>query len=220
MVAMDVQMDDRSTKLLTDMARKFPREVRRAFYYACGITLKIMRGRMSGKNEHIEKWADFTTEWRKRADNGAKFGGKLMSNRGKLLTMQPEGDRCRIGWIGALEDAAKRFQRGGSEPTKPEWRQALYKYHGYKPGEVPRVAVTPQRPVIEQAKDDTARHMTEWTLGALDKCLRRSLKYWETRYHKTAGTRQGVRAASRAADATIAARRVAAYMSDPWTVDA
>ena len=49
MVAMDVQLDEKSTKLLLAEAKRFPKEVRRAFYYSCGITLRIMRGRMSGK---------------------------------------------------------------------------------------------------------------------------------------------------------------------------
>ena len=43
MVAMDVQLDEKSTKLLLAEAKRFPKEVRRAFYYSCGITLRIMR---------------------------------------------------------------------------------------------------------------------------------------------------------------------------------
>lgn len=222
MVAMDVQMDNRSSQFLLEQAKKFPNEVRRAFYYSCGITLRIMRGRMSGKNKHIEKWSDFTREWRQRAntDTGTVFGGRLMWPDGKLLTMKPEGDRCRIGWVGQMEEAARTFQNGGTQPTEPSWRHRLYKYHGYKPGEVPRIAVTPERPVVAQSLESASKNVTSWTLGAFEKVLQRRIKGWTMKYYKNKGTEMGARAASRAASAATAARRVQIYMSDQWVSEA
>lgn len=183
MVAMDVQLDEVSTKMLLNAARDFPRQVRRAFYYSCGIALRMMRGRMSGKNKHIAKWDEFTKRYRAMAtwDSAHAFGGKLMWPDKKKLTMEPEGDRVRIGWIGPLEAPAERFQEGGSEETTKEWRHYRYK-QGFVHGEVPQVAVTPRRPVIEQVNTEARQHLAEWTLGNLAKVLDGRIKAWETRY--------------------------------------
>lgn len=183
MVAMDVQLDEVSTKMLLKAARDFPRQVRRAFYYSCGIALRMMRGRMSGKNSHIAAWDEFTKRYRAKAtwDSAHTFGGKLMWPDKKKLTMEPEGDRVRIGWIGALEAPAERFQEGGSEETTKEWRHYRYK-QGFAHGEVPRVAVTPRRPVIEQVETDARQHLAEWTMSALVRVLDGRIKTWETRY--------------------------------------
>lgn len=223
MVAMDVQLDERSTKLLLAEAKRFPREVRRAFYYSCGITLRIMRGRMSGKSKHIAKWDEFTKRYRAMAnwDSAHTFGGKLMWPDKKKLTMEPEGDRVRIGWIGSMEDAARRFQEGGSAETTSEWRHYRYK-QGFKPGEVPRIAVTPERPVVAQAQEDAQRHVADWTLGAFAKIMQGKIKAWEIRYQKNSWTKAGARAAAYGAKATDAVARVAAfygengYLSDSW----
>ena len=223
MVAMDVQLDERSTKLLLAEAKRFPREVRRAFYYSCGITLRIMRGRMSGKSKHIAKWDEFTKRYRAMAkwDSAQTFGGKLMWPDKKKLTMEPEGDRVRIGWIGSMEDAARRFQEGGSAETTSEWRHYRYK-QGFKPGEVPRIAVTPERPVVAQAQEDAQRHVADWTLGAFAKIMQGKIKAWEIRYQKNSWTKAGARAAAYGAKATDAVARVAAfygengYLSDTW----
>ena len=126
MIAMDVRLSDRSNKFLVEQARKFPREVRRAFYYACGVALRNMRSMMDGKTSkrrknNLAKWDDFTRQFRAKQSvtwpPASKFGGKLMFPDNKQLTMQPEGDRVRIGWIGALEEAARRFQDGGATYT-------------------------------------------------------------------------------------------------------
>jgi hypothetical protein len=199
MVAMDVQLDERSTRLLTEEAKRFPREVRRAFYYSCGIVLRMMRGRMSGKNKHIAAWDDFTKRYRAKAtwDSAHTFGGNLMWPDKKKLTMQPEGDRVRIGWIGSLEEAAIRFQNGGSEETSKEWRHFRYK-EGFKHGEVPRIAVTPSRPVVAQAMADAEKNLANWTLGAFAKVMEGKIKAWDMRYQENPGTQAGARAASRA----------------------
>ena len=223
MVAMDVQLDEKSTKLLLAEAKRFPKEVRRAFYYSCGITLRIMRGRMSGKSKHIAKWDEFTKRYRAMAkwDSAQTFGGKLMWPDKKKLTMEPEGDRVRIGWIGSMEDAARRFQEGGSAETTSEWRHYRYK-QGFKPGEVPRIAVTPERPVVAQAQEDAQRHVADWTLGAFAKIMQGKIKAWEIRYQKNSWTKAGARAAAYGAKATDAVARVAAfygengYLSDSW----
>ena len=223
MVAMDVQLDEKSTKLLLAEAKRFPKEVRRAFYYSCGITLRIMRGRMSGKSKHIAKWDEFTKRYRAMAnwDSAHTFGGKLMWPDKKKLTMEPEGDRVRIGWIGSMEDAARRFQEGGSAETTSEWRHYRYK-QGFKPGEVPRIAVTPERPVVAQAQEDAQRHVADWTLGAFAKIMQGKIKAWEIRYQKNSWTKAGARAAAYGAKATDAVARVAAfygengYLSDSW----
>lgn len=202
MFAMDVQLDEKSTKYLLMEAKRFPREVRRAFYYSCGITLKIMRGRMTGKSPYIAKWDDFTRRYREKAtwDSAHTFGGKLMWPDKKKLTMQPEGDRVRIGWIGSMEEAAQTFQDGGSEETSSEWRQARYR-QGFLTGEVPRVSVTPSRPVVAQAQEDAASHVADWTLGAFVKIMQGKIKAWEIRYRKNSGTKAGAQAASNAAAA-------------------
>lgn len=199
MVAMDVQLDERSTRLLTEEAKRFPREVRRAFYYSCGIVLRMMRGRMSGKNKYIAAWDDFTKRYRAKAtwDSAHTFGGALMWPDKKKLTMQPEGDRVRIGWIGSMEEAAVRFQNGGSEETSKEWRHFRYK-EGFKHGEVPRIAVTPQRPVVAQAMADAEKNLANWTLGAFAKVMEGKIKSWDIRYQENPGTQAGARAASRA----------------------
>ena len=157
--------------------------MRRAFYYSCGIALRMMRGRMSGKNKHIAVWNDFTKLYRAKAtwDSAHTFGGKLMWPDKKKLTMEPQGDRVRIGWIGPLEAPAVRFQEGGSEETTKEWRRARYK-QGFAHGEVPRVAITPSRPVIEQVTIKARKNLAEWTLSNLAKVLDGRIKAWETRH--------------------------------------
>lgn len=184
MVAMDVQLDKQSEKMLLDAARKFPREVRRAFYYSCGTALRMMRGMMNGKNKHIARWDDFTRRYREKAtwDSAHTFGGKLMWPDKKKLTMKPEGDRVRIGWIGPLEGPAERFMEGGSEETTKEWRHDRYK-QGFSHGEVPRVAVTPPRPVIQQVETEARQHLSEWTMSALVRVLDGRIKAWKTRYN-------------------------------------
>ena len=198
MIAMDVRLSDRSEKFLVEQARKFPREVRRAFYYACGVALRNMRSMMRGKSNKIAKWDDFTRQLRTRQavtwPAASKFGGKLMFPDGKQLTMQPDGDRVRIGWIGTLEDAARRFQDGGSEATTRGWRRARY-IEGFPHGTVPQVANTPSRPVVAIVAESADKHIDEWTLGALEKIFLGKIKYWETRYNKSAWTREGARAA-------------------------
>jgi hypothetical protein len=203
MIAMDVRLSDRSNKFLVEQARKFPREVRRAFYYACGVALRNMRSMMDGKTSkkrknNLAKWDDFTRQFRAKQSvtwpPASKFGGKLMFPDNKQLTMQPEGDRVRIGWIGALEEAARRFQDGGSEATTKEWRHWRY-VEGFPHGAVPQVANTPPRPVIEIVANDMDKHIDDITLGALEKIFLGKIKYWETRYNKSAWTREGARAA-------------------------
>ncbi len=203
MIAMDVRLSDRSNKFLVEQARKFPREVRRAFYYACGVALRNMRSMMDGKTSkrrknNLAKWDDFTRQFRAKQSvtwpPASKFGGKLMFPDNKQLTMQPEGDRVRIGWIGALEEAATRFQDGGSEATTKEWRHWRY-VEGFPHGSVPQVANTPPRPVIEIVANDMDKHIDDITLGALEKIFLGKIKYWETRYNKSAWTREGARAA-------------------------
>ena len=201
MVAIDARLDDKSEKFLLDMARRFPNEVRRAFFYAAGKARKVMRGRMNGKNENVERWGDFTRRWRKvqlaRGYEPAKrFGGKLMYPKGKQLVLKREGgDRVRVGWVGTLEEAAVKFQDGGSTPTSASWRHYLYKTGKFTEGEVPREAITPRRPVVAQTVDDTRKKMADWTLGALDKFLRERISRLDLKYRKTAGTREGARAA-------------------------
>lgn len=203
MIAMDVRLSDRSEKFLVEQARKFPREVRRAFYRACGIALRNMRLMMQGKSNKIAKWDDFTRQFRAKQavtwPPASKFGGKLMFPDNKQLTMQPEGDRVRIGWIGPLEEAARRFQDGGSEATTKEWRHWRY-VEGFPHGAVPQVANTPPRPVVEIVAESAERHIDEWTLGALEEVFLGRIKYWETRYNKSAWTRQGARAAKYASE--------------------
>lgn len=203
MIAMDVRLSDRSNKFLVEQARKFPREVRRAFYYACGVALRNMRSMMDGKTSkrrknNLAKWDDFTRQFRAKQSvtwpPASKFGGKLMFPDNKQLTMQPEGDRVRIGWIGALEEAATRFQDGGSEATTRGWRRQRY-IEGFPHGSVPQVANTPPRPVIEIVANDMDKHIDDITLGALEKIFLGKIKYWETRYNKSAWTREGARAA-------------------------
>jgi hypothetical protein len=203
MIAMDVRLSDRSEKFIMEQARKFPREVRRAFYYACGIALRNMRSMMSGKKSRKRKnnlasWDDFTKQLRKRQaltwPPATMFGGKLMFPDKKQITMQPEGDRVRIGWIGPMEEAAVRFQDGGSEATTKEWRRAR-EIDGFPPAMVPQVANTPSRPVVAIVSEDAERHVDEWTLGALERVFLGKIKYWETRYNKSAWTREGARAA-------------------------
>lgn len=203
MVAMDVQLDEKSTKYLLMEAKRFPREVRRAFYYSCGITLRIMRGRMTGKSPHIAKWADFTRRYREKAswDSAHTFGGKLMWPNKKKLTMQPEGDRVRIGWIGSMEEAAQTFQDGGTRHNGWDWRRARVK-QGFLMHEVPEYSVTPPRPVVAQAQEDAASHVADWTLGAFVKIMQGKIKAWEIRYHENSGTKAGARAASNAAAAS------------------
>ena len=200
---MDVSLSERSNQFLLEQARKFPREVRRAFYYACGVALRNMRSMMDGKTSkrrknNLAKWDDFTRQFRTKQSvtwpPASKFGGKLMFPDNKQLTMQPEGDRVRIGWIGALEEAARRFQDGGSEATTKEWRHWRY-VEGFPHGSVPQVANTPPRPVIEIVANDMDKHIDDITLGALEKIFLGKIKYWETRYNKSAWTREGARAA-------------------------
>jgi hypothetical protein len=203
MIAFDVSLSERSNQFLLEQARKFPREVRRAFYYACGVALRNMRSMMDGKTSkrrknNLAKWDDFTRQFRAKQSvtwpPASKFGGKLMFPDNKQLTMQPEGDRVRIGWIGALEEAARRFQDGGSEATTKEWRHWRY-VEGFPHGSVPQVANTPPRPVIEIVANDMDKHIDDITLGALEKIFLGKIKYWETRYNKSAWTREGARAA-------------------------
>ena len=195
MVAMDVQLDENATRLLTAEAKNCPREVRRAFYYACGITLRNMRSMMSGKSSKVAKWDDFTKKYRAMAtwDSAGVFGGKLMWPDKKKLTMEPEGDRVRIGWIGPLEFPAERFQEGGSEPTTSEWRHCRYK-QGFKHGEVPRMAVTPPRPIIAPCIEEGNRHLAEWVLGAYVRILQGKIHRWDVRYTATSATRAGAKA--------------------------
>lgn len=217
MIAMDVQLDEKSTKFLTEQAKLFPNEVRRAFYYSCGITLRIMRGRMTGKSKHIAQWSDFTKRYRAMSTYGGPnmFGGMLMWPDGKQLTMQPEGDRVRIGWLGHMEPAARKFQEASSKETAPGWRRAMYAM-GFLEDEVPRVAVTPERPVVAQAQEDAASHVADWTLGAFVKILQKRIAQWEVRYHKSRATRDGARAASNAADAYNSLGRVYLSGRDAW----
>ena len=214
MVAMDVQLDEASTKFLLQEAKRIPKEVRRAFYFACGIALRNMRLRMSGKSDKIERWQGVTREYRYYQSRfwpaAEKFGGKLMWPTSKVLTMQPEGDRVRIGWIGNLEDAAKKFQEGGSEPTTPEWRHRLYRA-GISRDIVPKVAETPPRPVVEQVTEEAGRHLADWTIGALSRVLKGEIPKWEVRYQKSAWTKQGVKAAEHLANVQEASVRLTAY---------
>lgn len=222
MVAMDVQLDEKSTKLLLAEAKRFPKEVRRAFYYSCGITLRIMRGRMSGKSKHIAKWDEFTKRYRAIAkwDSAHTFGGKLMWPD-KKLTMEPEGDRVRIGWIGSMEEAARIFQEGGNRHNSWEWRRNRVE-QGFMLHEVPEWSNTPQRPVVAQAQAEASKHLADWTLGAFVKVLNGKIKRWEVRYRENSGTKAGARAAAYGAKASDAVARTAAfygengYLSDTW----
>lgn len=219
MVAMDVQLDEKSTKFLTEEAKRFPNEVRRAFYYACGIALRNMRGMMNGKSDKIAKWDDFTKRYRGMAmwDSAGTFGGKLMWPNKKKLTMEPEGDRVRIGWIGELESPAERFQDGGTEHNSWDWRRARVE-QGFSMHEVPEYSVTPRRPVIEIAKEQLERNQAEWVLGAYVGILQKKIKRWEVRYQQTSATRAGLRTAARVAaygaKAASSVARVAAYYGE------
>ena len=201
MMTFDARLDEKSERFLLDVARRFPNEVRRAFFYAAGMARKVMRGRMNGKNENVERWDDFTRRLRRYQlsrgyEAAKKFGGKLMWPKGKQLVLKREGgDRVRVGWVGTLEQAAIKFQDGGSEPTTSSWRHYIYKSGKFIDGEVPTVANTPRRPVVAQTVEDTRKHMAEWTLGALDKFLRERISRLDLKYKKTAGTRAGARAA-------------------------
>jgi len=198
MIAFDVKLDPSSEKFLLEQAQKIPREVRRAFLFACGIALRNMRLRMRGTSDKIEKWQEFTRNYRAKQATywspASKFGGRLMWPNAKQLTMQQEGDRVRIGWIGAFESAAIKFQDGGSAPTSPKWRHHLYKT-GFPYGSVPKVADTPARPVVAQISEEASRHIDDWTIGALARVLKGSIPKWEMRYQQNAGTREGARAA-------------------------
>lgn len=202
MVAMDVQLDESATKFLLEQAKHFPNEVRRAFYYACGVSLRNMRSRMSGKSSKIAKWDDFTKRYRERAHwaTARTFGGSLMFPNGRQLTMEPQGDRVRIGWIGPLEGAAVIFMRGGTEATTSSWRHDRYR-EGFQHGEVPRVSVTPERPVIDQVNEEASRHLADWTLGAFGKVMSGRIKSWELKYQRNSQTKMGAAAAGRVAKA-------------------
>ena len=227
MVAMDVQLDEKSTKFLTDEAKRFPNEVRRAFYFACGIALRNMRSTMSGKSKRVAKWDEFTKRFRAMAkwDSAHTFGGKLMWPNGKKLTMQPEGDRVRIGWIGSMEEAARTFQDGGNHHNSWEWRRKRVE-QGFMMHEVPEWSDTPQRPVIEPAQRELEKNQAEWVLGAYVRILQGKIKRWEVRYQRTSATRAGWKAAARVsaygAKAADAVARTAAfygengYLSDTW----
>ena len=206
MVAMDVQLDKQSEAFLLDMARRFPRELRRAFYYAAGQSRKVLRGQMNGKNDEVARWDDFTRRVRRYQlsrgyEPAKKFGGKLMWPKGKQLVLKKEGDRVRVGWVGTLEDAAIKFQNGGVEPTSSAWRHYLYKSGKFEEGEVPREANTPARPVVDNTARKTERHLADWTLGALDKFLRERIARLDFKYKKNTWTREGARAATQSAEA-------------------
>lgn len=208
MIAMDVSLSERSNQFLLEQARKFPHEVRRAFYYACGAALRNMRSMMDGKTSrrrkhNLARWDDFTRQFRAKQSvtwpPASKFGGKLMFPDKKQLTMRPEGDRVRIGWIGPMEEAAVRFQDGGSEATTPRWRRSRY-IEGFPHGTVPQIANTPPRPVIAIVEDEMEKHIDEITLGALQDVFLKKIKRWEVRYNKSPWTREGARAAKYASE--------------------
>lgn len=202
-VALDIKLDKVATEFILRQAKQFPHEVRRAWYYVNGIALRNMRSRMSGRSRRVPKWESFTRRFREIAkwEYAHVFGGRLMFPDGKQLTMQAEGDSVRLGWIGPLESAAITFQEGGSAETEPEWRRARYA-EGFEPGEVPLVANTPPRPVVDAVYDESAPHFAEWLLGAYARVLKGKIKGWEMRYHKSASAKQGYGAAARAARAS------------------
>lgn len=191
----EISLSKEDERLLERYAKEFPSEFTRAFIAASGIVLRNMRGKMNGKSKKkgIPNWESFTKSARKvmKQPWASKFGGRLMYGDKCPLTMYPTGkDSVKIGWIGPMEEAAKRFQEGGTSDTSSSWREWLYT-KGFKSGEVPKIANTPPRPVVELTHSEAQKHMAEWMLGALDRIFKGKIKRWELRYNKTPETRKG-----------------------------
>lgn len=200
MIKPSVEMTGESSALLKRLAKDSPKEVKRAFFYAVGVTLRVMRGRMSGKHPSIARWDEFTARYRGLLGGASvynRFGGRLMQKG--ALTMWPLGELgAKVGWADFMAAAAIKFQNGGAEATDPRWRASVYR-KGFRRGEVPSVAVTPERPVVELTIQDTAKHMDDWVMYALEKNLKGSIAGWRFKYQKSAGY-----AAARAAGAVAA----------------
>lgn len=205
MIGLDVQIDRRSERFLDEMAKTYPAQVRQAFSRACSIVCRRMRGAMADRPRKgavvtVAKWDAFTRKERERSSLEYRhtFGGKLVWPKKKQIAIVPEGrDRVRVGWVGALEDWAVRFQEGGSRETSPTWRHWLYR-KGFTETEVPKVANTPPRPIVEPTAEDGVKHIADWTLGAFASLMRRKAQKLEL--SANADTREGMMAAARRAD--------------------
>ena len=177
MIAMDVRLSDRSEKFLVEQARKFPREVRRAFYYACGVALRNMRSMMRGKSNKIAKWDDFTRQLR-AANNRTKPMGGVLAEKGRIVAYKQNGYQI-IGWPDALASWAVKFQdgAGGSEADNflndPKSRHYLHK-KGIR--DIPRVyAHNPRKVLPEPFGSYVKKNLDEWARNVFYKDLARQM---------------------------------------------
>ena len=128
------------------------------------------------------------------------FGGKLMYPNGRQIAIKPFSGGAVVGWIDALETAASKFQSGDSASTSAAWRHYLYR-RGFSHDDVPKVAITPERPVVDPVAGESAGKFPEWMLGAMQTILQRRIKRASLNYSRTGATAEGSRAAATVADA-------------------
>ncbi len=202
MIGMSLQIDPESRKLLEELAAAFPDAANKAFFRAASIVSRKMRARMNPRRHAVQPWQEITRRIRNMAssEDAKTFGGKLMYPNGRQIAIKPFAGGAVVGWIDALETAASKFQSGDSASTSAAWRHYLYR-RGFSHDDVPKVAITPERPVVDPVAGESAGKFPEWMLGAMQTILQRRIKRASLNYSRTGATAEGSRAAATVADA-------------------
>lgn len=203
MIGLTLELDPESKRFLESLAKECPDAARKAFYRAASIVSRKMRAKMNNRHPKVEEWQDITRRIRNvyQGESSKTFGGKLMHPKGKQIAIKPvSGGGVVVGWVDAMEEPAVRFQRGGSEPTAKDWRRFLY-IKGIERGTLPKVAVTPPRPVVDPVAEESAGKFPEWMIGAMKTILEKRVKRATLSYSRSPATEEGARAAKSAASA-------------------
>lgn len=178
MVGLTVEMDPRTPKTMNQLARQFPREMRRAQGRAASIVARKMRSAMRRMGNKDTGKLEPLSELRLALHPDMPAGGKLATQATQLIKVQRRGGSIYVGFIPALDGVASRWQDGGSSPMTDRTRRALriMLAHGARRDvQVPHVADQPQRHVIAPIAKVAAREYPRWVESAAAKLIDKTL---------------------------------------------
>lgn len=184
MMSFNFQVDPGSIRFLRNMEKRFPREMKRAYLRAGSIVVRQMRGAMKpGKSRgkfKVEKWTDLTERIRaiQQQPYRKTFGGQMTHPDRKQIALYPKGNGFKVGWVGELEEWARKFQDGGEAVMYKSFRMFLYR-HGFVRGEVPEYSHQAQRPVVDPIGEAAQRDFPFWVLGILKKSIGRRIMTYQ-----------------------------------------
>lgn len=214
MIGVTLELDPQSRKYLERLARRVPPLAKKAFYRTAGIVRRKMLARMNPLRRAVAPWSEITRTIRQFSRNvwAETFGGRLMYPRGRQLAIKPRpGGGVVVGWVDNLERAAVAFQQGGLRETQPAFRRYLYR-HGIDEAEVPRVAHTPARPVVDPIAAEANLRFPQWYVGVLKKIIDQRIQRDLLRIEDAGAlSDEGMRASRRLAD-MYAAQEIFAEM--------